>query len=124
MESLFANNANDNPLLEKKMEILISMSHKKLETELNSIKEALRLIASEIEGIKTNISSIKDQPKEQVMVQPLQQEATSQAAEDKPKVFAEVHDSKPVPHQPHPRLGNYNTEDVSIEKFFYFGGKR
>jgi hypothetical protein len=40
-----------------------------------------------------------------------------------PKVERQSQFKEPVPPKPSPRCGSYNSEDVEIEKFFYYGNK-
>ncbi|MBU0470058.1 MAG: hypothetical protein ABIG52_00710 [Nanoarchaeota archaeon] len=70
----------------------------------NRIPTVKELIATEVQ----KQSEIRAQPQNNSVPQPAYQEIPKQ-------------ESKPSSAEPHPRLGGYKQEDVSVEKFFYMG---
>lgn len=66
------------------------------EVMANKLIAEIQLLKEEIKSIKENLGIRQEQK----------------------KIIVEVPKS-----QPHPRQGNYTSEDVSIEKFFYYGHK-
>lgn len=105
-------------LLQKKIEYLMEMSTKKFIQEIENMK-------TEIQNLNLQIQNMKnDQASQQLsQVQPTKTEETvEQPINDEPKQSQTTSDSKKT-NEPHPRQGNYKSEDVSIEKMFYFGNK-
>ena len=88
---------------QKKYELLIEMAAKKLQKEIDALKETSCSQAGEIVYLKKKIERMESQPQEDHSVQ------------------TTLGESKKTPITP--SSGNYNSEDVSIEKFFYFGRK-
>ncbi len=96
--------AADSYLLQKKIEIMMELSHKKIKSELDSIKEMLIRLEGTVGEIKRCLGT----------------------ANAKTEFKAEPAQNMPVRESPKheeakPRHDNPQQEDVSIEKFFYFG---
>jgi hypothetical protein len=129
-------------LLEAKYQYLFEQSFRKFErevgelkahlsrvtTELDMLRADLRQLASQHERLKAEraaapVHAAPAQPavnhdieslRQQLVSEPVAAPAPVQAVEAKPE----------EPKKPqHPRQGNYKPEDVSVEKFFYFGHK-
>ncbi|MEK6942565.1 MAG: hypothetical protein AABX00_00705 [Nanoarchaeota archaeon] len=130
---------------QKRMELMIDMATKKLQQEINSLKEHIGSLNSEMGSLKSQVSRIQFQPqKAQVQRQEVSQEAPSQEDYEQQQPSQEKRETKIVDCRPHgertesfqggsaknsaepirPRFGDYQSKDVSIEKFFYFGNKR
>ncbi len=71
--------------------------------EINELREEVSRLGSEIAQIKKRLNEFS-------MKEPV-----------KKVVKEEVEKAKEEHKQVHPRQGNYESEDVAIEKFFYFG---
>ena len=116
----------------KRFELMVEMATKKLQTEIMSLKEALCSQAGEINSLKSQINRIQFQP---------QQSAQRTLVENQPQATAKkevnIVDCRPEGEKKEefvsgaaknsdpvrPRFGDYKSEDVSIDKFFYFGRK-
>ena len=133
---------------QKRMEIMIDMATKKLQAEINSMKEHISSLNSEIGSLKSQITRIQFQPPPQVQKRVVREYVEETPQEEAQPQHAQVHEpqakkevkivdcrpegdrkqefvsgaaknSEPV----RPRFGDYKSEDVSIDKFFYFGRK-
>ncbi|MEM3126504.1 MAG: hypothetical protein QW331_00340 [Candidatus Woesearchaeota archaeon] len=80
---------------------------KAFKTEISSMKTDIENLRKEIVGIRINSAreEIKEKPIRQSTSQMMQQAAQQ------------------TPAEPHPRQGNFEQKEVSIEKMFYFGKK-
>ena len=113
------------------------MVMKKYEAELNGIKQSMAALNSEVLSLRTGVNIIPVHPNVHVSLQTSNQiaENSEQAVQQKkidivdlrPKderqkefVSGAARNTEPL----RPRYGDYKSEDVSIEKFFYFGNKK
>ncbi len=120
---------------QKRFELIIEMATKKLQQEINSLKETACSQAGEINSLKSQISRIQFQPQQAHPVQRTLVESDNQNIQ--PKKEVNIVDCRPEGErypdfksgaeknaEPiRPRFGDYKPEDVSIDKFFYFGRK-
>ena len=122
---------------QKRFELMIDMSTKKLQQEIVALKEYVSSLNSEIGSLKSQISRIQFQPQqtqtfESPSVQPqpenqnIQQKKEVKIVDCRPEnerreefKSGSSKNSEPI----RPRYGDYKPEDVSIDKFFYFGRK-
>ena len=102
-------------LTQQKIELMLTLKTKKLEEELGRMRETLA-------NIQAELGSLRQQVSQRPMPAPAREEAMARD---------HSHDSPPqrtpAPVQqkpPHPRQGNYTSEDVSIEKYFNFSHKK
>ena len=124
---------------QKRFELIIEMATKKLQQEMDKLKESLCSMAGEINSLKSQVSRIQFQPPQHAVQKTLGEigESSHQAAQQ-PKKEAKIVDCRPEDEKKaeftsgsarnsepvRPRFGDYKSEDVSIDKFFYFGNKR
>ena len=123
---------------QKRFEIMIEMATKKMQAEIDALKGAYNSLNSEMNSLKSQVSRAQFQAPQQrpvaqsVQVQEniVQQEPQAQNKvsivdcrphEERKQEFVSgaAKNSEPI----RPRFGDYKSEDVSIEKFFYFGRK-
>ena len=122
---------------QKRIELVIEMATKKLQQEINSLKETACSQAGEINSLKSQISRLQFQPQQSKPVQRTLVEQESRIEAHAPKKEVKIIDCRPE-NEKHenfqsgaaknaepvrPRYGDYESKDVSIEKFFYFGRK-
>lgn len=100
----------DDFLVQKRMEIMLESFNKKVANELSSIYTLINNLNAELCEVKKYISEVKGM----VIAAPAVADS-SKGCMDKAKNKKE--------DAPKPRTGNYTPEDVSVEKFFYFGSK-
>jgi len=122
---------------QKRIELMLEMVMKKYEAELNGIKQSMAALNSEVLSLRTGVNIIPVHPNVHVSLQTSNQiaENSEQAVQQKkidivdlrPKderqkefVSGAARNTEPL----RPRYGDYKSEDVSIEKFFYFGNKK
>lgn len=85
----------------RKIELLLEMNNKKYEQEIHVLKNAVNMLAQELEMLKAELQKQHvEQPKEK------QAALKTETKED------------------HPRQGKFQPADVDIQKMFYFGNKR
>ena len=129
---------NDFYLLEKKLEIILDTNGKKVSGELNSIKAMLVKLNEDLLQLKSQLGSSSAPRSEPVVGN----EPTARAepatvnAQNKPsevisndfegfRLIPNNTPPNPARDSPvKPRFGDYKSDDVPIEKFFYFGNKR
>jgi hypothetical protein len=117
----------DNYFEQKKIETLIDINNKKIAAELSPLKDAISKMAGEIAELRSKLNS-----REAVAArQPAYQNYTSEPpASARPPVY-QNYTSEPAAPEPRrtnsepikPRFGDYQPEDVSVTKMFYFGRK-
>ena len=135
---------------QKRFEIMVEMATKKLNFEIESLKLAFNSLNGELGSLKNQVNRMQFAPPQERTIQP--QAASPQqvvgeqtyyqpqaqasqvearkdvhivdcrAADEKKNEFvsgAAKNSTEPI----RPRFGDYKSQDVSIEKFFYFGRK-
>lgn len=100
-----------NYMLEKKFEIMIGTATKKILTEIMAIKESLANLQNDISDVKRARS------------QSSSSSPYSSAANVPSNGAALSSNNERFSSAPKPRFGDYKPEDVSVDKFFYFGKK-
>ncbi|MBI2650541.1 hypothetical protein HYX04_04470 [Candidatus Woesearchaeota archaeon] len=125
---------------QKRFELMIDMATKKLQQEINALKETACSQAGEINSLKSQISRLQFQPQQSHPVQRTLVEAQQQKSQNQssqPKKEVKIVDCRPEEERKadfksgaernaepiRPRYGDYEPKDVSIDKFFYFGKK-
>ena len=124
---------------QKRFELMIEMATKKFQQEMQGLKEHVSSLNNEIGSLKSQISRMQFQPQQAHSVQktltPSQPQTENQNIEAKKEV--KIVDCRPENERKEefvsgsaknseplrPRFGDYKSEDVSIDKFFYFGRK-
>ena len=118
---------------QKRFELIIEIATKKLQQEVSSLKDQIISLNAEIGSLKSQISRLQFQPPHHSV----QKTLTGETAQIKPKKEIEIVDCRPENERKEdfkrgaeknaepikPRYGDYEPEDVSIDKFFYFGRK-
>ena len=94
-------------LVESRVNLLLDMHNKKIESRFTSVKDTIAALAMEIERLKFELKKFSE-TKAHKVVQVVQETQKALKTEDK---------------TPHPRQGNYQPGDVAIDKMFYFGHK-
>ncbi len=122
---------------QKRFELMVEMATKKLQQEINSLKETMCSMAGEINSLKSQVSRLQFQPQQAHIVQKTLTEPQHKEEISRPKKDVEIVDCRPDHERKEefksgaernsepvrPRYGDYETKDVSIDKFFYFGRK-
>jgi hypothetical protein len=116
----------DDYFLQKQLEIMIDMNNKKVAAELARMGETITRMNDEMRDIRRQLSSGARRTENVTASVPIVNIATGevmnkQAAESRPVISNAPPLRNEQPQQPSPRMGNYQTQDVSIEKFFYCG---
>ncbi|MBI5066521.1 hypothetical protein HZA97_09915 [Candidatus Woesearchaeota archaeon] len=113
-----SNNQNGSSvlLLEKKFQIILSQSVKTLKDDLTNLQDTVEFLQQELSKLHQKVAKMQ-QPTQPIVQQPQQfQQPVQQAQPQQNNV------QKPEePKQTHPRQGNLTSDDVKIEKFFYYG---
>lgn len=97
----------ESALESRQVELLVQMQTKKLQEQFQQVVQHVQSMTLQFETLKQEFQSLKD-VKTQKVVQVVQETQKELKTENK---------------EPHPRQGNYNSTDVDIGKFFYFGHK-
>ena len=125
---------------QKRFELMVEMATKKLQQEIESLKSAFNSLNGELNSMKSQVARMQFQPPQEARhaSRPVAEEQNSYqepavSAKKEVKIVdcrpdGERHEefksgaaknSEPI----RPRYGDYESKDVSIEKFFYFGRK-
>lgn len=92
-------------IIESRVNLLLDMNNKKIETQFQTMKDTISVLAMELEKMKFELKKFQDSKQKVVQVV---QETQKTIKEEKAM---------------HPRQGNYQPGDVAIDKMFYFGHK-
>ncbi len=93
------------PLQERRFELLFEMNNRKYDQELNALKTALSSMSTQLEQMRLELKTMN----ERQLQMPVQKKIDKQEM-----LKTEVKEA-------HPRQGNFTSNDVAIEKVFYFG---
>ena len=122
---------------QRRFELMVEMATKKLQQEVNALKEYVKSLNSEIGSLKSQVSRIQLQPQQTHSVQRTLAEPSVEQSSVQEKKDVKIVDCRPS-NEKHeefksgaarnsepirPRYGDYESKDVSIDKFFYFGRK-
>lgn len=88
-------------------QVLLERQNRQLVQEIIALKETVAMLKSDVEQLKSNAAR-------QVMMQQAQPKQEKQSV---------LHEKKESSAQSHPKQGNYTSEDVAIDKMFYYGKK-
>lgn len=100
---------NKDYLMEKKIELLIDMKVSKLKSELAQAQEKIKNVTEELDVLKNKVQRINMGVEPQTT---LTNDQTAPAGKKEVKK-----------EESNGRTGNYSSEDVSVEKMFYYGNK-
>ena len=116
-------------LLERRYQLILEMSTKRFDQEINGLKDQISSLSSQLFSLRADIMKISSQPKPQYQ-QEVKNEQTQQTQSLNQQYQQEISQqqntqSNPTsePKKEHPRQGKFTSEDVPIEKYFYFGRK-
>lgn len=120
--------AENNTLLEKRYQMILEMNTKKFEQEIYSLKEQISTLSSQIMGLRAEMMRISSQTKPaevKVESQNNQKEESNQETQTQSEKTENnnANNSNSEQKKEHPRQGAFTSQDVPIEKFFYFGRK-
>lgn len=120
---------------QKRFELMVEMATKKLQQEIQSLKDQIFSLNSEMGSLKSQLSRLQFQPH---AVQRTLSESEPQIESARPvRKDVKIVDCRPDEERKsdfksgaeknaepvRPRYGDYEPKDVSIDKFFYFGRK-
>jgi hypothetical protein len=95
------------PGFDTQYQVLLERQNRQLVQEIIALKETVALLKADVEQLKSNAA------RPMIM----------QQAQPKQEKQAVLHEKKESSEKPHPKQGNYTSEDVAIEKMFYYGKK-
>lgn len=126
---------------QKRFELMIDMATKKLQQEIVSLKEHMASLNSELGSLKSQVSRMQFQPQshpvQRTLVEPQEHVQENHQQQGINRKEVEIIDCRPEGERKEnfksgaernsepikPRYGDYTPQDVSIDKFFYFGRK-
>ena len=122
---------------QRRFELMVEMSTKKLQQDIVALKEYVTSLNSEIGSLKSQVSRLQFQPQQPHPVQRTLAEPQAESQDIQPKKEVKIVDCRPDNEKKQefvsgaaknsesirPRYGDYESKDVSIDKFFYFGRK-
>jgi len=97
-----------------------------LTAKMNEIIRAINDLDARLTDLKTKqekMAAAKVEPRIEVRPEQHQETSSESRVESKPEVKAESHDAKKDEYSMNQRTGNFQSQDVSIDKMFYFGKK-
>lgn len=106
------------PLMQRRFELLFEMTAKKYEEEIKGLKATVATLSSEVGFLR---NEVKKAP-QQAPVVPAP-EPVAAAPEPAPEPVKIERQQKIEVPEAHPKRGDFGSQDVSIEKFFYYGTK-
>jgi hypothetical protein len=105
-------------LTQQKIELLLNMKTKKFEEQLGNLKQELNMLQGHLSQLRQELNSRPTMP--------VSKEPLIRSAEPTPTPTVPTPAPIPIPtvkKESHPRQGDYNSDDVSIEKYFNFSGR-
>lgn len=140
-EKIFKSNDGDNQSIRQRMQatepqMSVTSSASQVDLHPDKVKDILQqnsqFLVKKITEFQEQMLSMKKELDDlRQKVSRHSAPVAAAASTEAPKlgeVFTHNHEPKPQPppqsSTSHPRSGNYKTEEVSIEKFFYMGNKR
>lgn len=106
----------DTYLLEQKFQLLMDMGNKKVQQEITALKTTVSMLQDEVRNLRNERRNAALEQSRQASVIESAAPAAKAASNEEFVPRSNVKEA-------HPRLGNYSSDDVSIEKFFNFGRK-
>lgn len=118
-------------LLERRYQLILEMNTKRYDQEINSLKEQISTLSGQIMSLRGDIMKISSQQKPQFQEvksevkneQTQQTQSLNQQYQQELAQQSTQQNTTPEPKKEHPRQGSFTSQDVPIEKFFYFGRK-
>ncbi|MBI2541205.1 hypothetical protein HYV80_00655 [Candidatus Woesearchaeota archaeon] len=118
---------------QRRFELMIEMATKKLQQEVAALNEHMASLNAEMGSLKSQVSRMQFQPQTHAV----QRTLTAENEDTQPKKEVKIVDCRPEAERKQefksgaarnsepikPRYGDYQPDDVSIDKFFYFGRK-
>ena len=108
-------------LLERQLKMLIEIATKKYDSEITALKSHVATLQQDIETLRANVKSIRVEQSQ--APQPVQHVQQHSAPVEQHHVDAAPRQNE-TPSMTMARTGNFKSEDVSVDKFFYFGNKK
>lgn len=105
--------SSDSLFLQKKVELMIDANNKRVANELEKIKNMVNRLNDDVCEIKKKFRDNSLMPKQEPAI-------TKHHVERNQNDTINARNSEPQK----PRYGEYKPEDVSVNKFFYFGNKK
>lgn len=118
LESSMESSNLEGYLLQKKIEVMIDANNKRMAVELSNLNNTVNKLNAEISEIKRQLSEVRTS--EITNSSKNEEKEESQSAVN----TVTITNTEKKSDLPKPRYGNYESEDVSIDKIFYFGGGR
>ena len=121
---------------QKRFELMVDMATKKLQQEIAGLKDQISSLHGEMGSLKSQMDKIQIQGQQATAVQSILSNQPENESVDT-KTETKIVDTRPKEQQQQipqsgaaknaepikPRYGDYVSEDVAIDKFFYFGKK-
>lgn len=105
-------------LMERKYKLLLEMNNKKFEETITTLKNSIHTLTQDMAKLKTDLTLME------MKKTLIQEQSTPITTTTKIEQQQEQTDTQPQQKkETHPRQGNFNPGDISIEKVFYFGHK-
>ena len=102
----------DNFFIQKQVETMLEINNKKLVSEISALKDSVSKLSQEISDLKKmRVSQPAPEPRHEPRQETLKQEPVNEQRATSSESLR-------------PGYGDYNPEDVSVTKMFYFGNKR
>jgi hypothetical protein len=109
----------DDYFLQKQLELMMDMNNKRVNAEITKMNETITRLNDEVRDLRRQMGSGARRVESAV---PIVNASSGEVVNRPDAPERPVFTPKPEePKQTSPRMGNYQTDDVSIDKFFYFG---
>jgi hypothetical protein len=119
---------NNDYLFQKQIEVMIDTSAKKLANEITTLKATVGKMSEEMDQLKKQVHELRCTPAPAPVSMRRREEPEPMLRDEQYEEAPQrVEQQRPRPSGPEgmrPRFGDYKSSDVSVEKVFYFGGKK
>ncbi len=108
---------------EERLRNIIERTKEYMEKQFAGYKNALMALEREIRALQQQVEELKSKAQSSSQER-IPEEPSEPEQKQEPEKQEQLEESeKKSEGEPHPKRGNYNPDDVSVEKMFYFGNK-
>ena len=113
------NGCNDHFFVQRMVEVMLDINNKKVFNEINTLKSEVSRLNEMLSELNRKTAEIRN-AEQQKNIRDFP-ESVAPAAQAAPVSAPRARTNETVSR---PRYGDYQPEDVSVDKFFYFGRKK
>jgi hypothetical protein len=110
-------------LTQQKIELLLQQKTKRLNEEVGELRQVIQNMQKDIFSLRQQVKNGPVGTRADPVISSTEPNPAPPAPTPPPQPTPQPQAAAPKPAGNHPRHGKFNSDDVSIEKFFNFSGK-